>query len=388
MTLLTLLQRRARTGERGIALQFGELGLGLVGAGLELGDLGLVALELGVELGSVGGQVDLLLQGLEGVAVVLGLLDGAEGGEGGVGLQGGEGAGLGGCLSLELGGLGRVVLGLLVELGRVGHEGVELLEPGDLAAVPGRGLDREDLVALGDQRGVSLQGRELRRGLGGLLLDLVGLGGVVLGLGVELGLVGGELRELGELGDLSALGLDGHGVVGFLLLVALGKSGACNREQENVEELHLDLEGVKSRGMENDRGGLRGYTRRRCRRMGKIKIKKDKSKQRSGRTGRKEDTRRKEDESKETDCSGRMELGMMPRNGNAMKSRASYTSPFGNMSEGRRPAGSRPICTDVNSGTKKKAPPGPLCTLTRRLRKKPQIIKGREIVVSISWRML
>ena len=243
MVLLTLLQRRAGTGEGGVALQLCELGLGLVGVGLELGDLGLVALELGVELGGVGGQVYLLLQGLEGVAVVLGLLGGADGGEGGVGLQGGEGAGPGGRLGLELGGLGRVVLGLLVELGRVGHEGVELLETGDLAAVPGRGLDREDLVALGDQRGVGLQGGELRGGLGGLVLDLGGLGGVVLGFGVELGLVVGELGELGELGDLSALSLDGHGVVGLLLLVALGQSRASNREQENVEELHLDLEG-------------------------------------------------------------------------------------------------------------------------------------------------
>lgn len=172
--------------------------------------------------------------------------DGAVGGQGGVGLEILEGGSLGRDLGLEGGSLGGVVLGDLIEQGLVGGDLLGLLDAGHLATLLVHGLDGEDLVAGVHEGGVAGEGGQLGGGLGGLGLELLGLGGVALGDLVELGGVGGDFGDGGQLLDLSALGLGGGasgGVAGGLVLslvVSLGDGEAGQGEDESGRELHVD----------------------------------------------------------------------------------------------------------------------------------------------------
>jgi hypothetical protein len=142
-------------------------------------------------------------------------------------------------LVLEFRNLGLVVLSLGSELSLIACERDELLKGlhgCTLRLSLGGSVDGS---ASGHECGVGRQGRELGRGLRCLGLELGDLGGVVLGLVGELGLVGGELDDLVEGVHLFAERLVGDGLGG--LVTALGNdSGGQNGGEEEAGELHVE----------------------------------------------------------------------------------------------------------------------------------------------------
>lgn len=243
---LTLGLLLANVHESRVGLESLEPLLSLGGLLLVLVDLGLVALELGVEEGLVLGVIDHLLHALHTAAGLLVLLLGAEGGQGGVLLQGLEGglALLG--LLLEVIGLGGVVLGDLVQERVVASNLLEALQAVHLTALALLLAVGGVLAALGHQRRVVLERLELGLGLLGLVLDVVGLGRVVLGDLVEERLVAGDLLQALELEHLVAHGLGRHGLAillvgghGHVGHVGLCGGGAGDGEEDDVEQLHV-----------------------------------------------------------------------------------------------------------------------------------------------------
>lgn len=152
--------------------------------------------------------------------------------EGRVGLQRIERGRLGRDLCLELGSLGGIVLGVLCEQRGVVGDDVGLLDGVHLVAVVLHVLDGKDLVAgrhEGRVAGERRQGGGAGRSLG---LELGGLGGIALGVFVELGRVGDEIVELRQLGDFLALRLGG-------CAVSLGEGGTSHGKDERGVELHF-----------------------------------------------------------------------------------------------------------------------------------------------------
>lgn len=215
-------------------LHLGDL---LLDLGLELADLVGIALELVVQGGGVGSKRLLLGQLSHGLASSLGLETRAERGEGGVGLESAEVGRLGSNLGLESIGLGGVVVGELGQESGVVDNLVGLLDLSHLSTALDHVLLGKDGVAAGHQSGVAGESAQLSGGSGSLGLELGDLGGVVLQLVSQLGGVGSQISDGGELGNLLALRLGGStsGVT-----VALGSDQASEAENEDGGELHFD----------------------------------------------------------------------------------------------------------------------------------------------------
>lgn len=217
-----------------------HLGNLLLDLGLELADLVGIALELVVQGGGVGSKRLLLGQLSHGLASSLGLKTRAESGEGGVGLESAEISSLASNLGLESIGLGGVVVGELGQESGVVDNLVGLLDLSHLST----GLDHillgKDDVAAGHQSGVTGESAQLGGGVGSLGLEFGNLGGVVLQLVGQLGGVGSQVSDGGELGDLLALRLGGSTSGVGAVLVALGSDQASEAENENGGELHFD----------------------------------------------------------------------------------------------------------------------------------------------------
>lgn len=188
--------------------------------------------------GGVGSKRLFLGQLGHGLASSLVVETGAEGREGGVGLQVAQLGRLGGNLGLELVGLGDVVVGDLGQKGSVVDDGVCLLNLLHLGARVDHVLLGKDRIAGSHQSGVARKSGQLGGGSGSLGLELGDLGGVVLGLLGQLGGVGGQVSDGGELGDLLALGLGGS--PGGVAVVALGSDETGKAENEGGGELHFD----------------------------------------------------------------------------------------------------------------------------------------------------
>lgn len=230
----------ASVQEGGVGHHLLHLGDLLLDLGLELADLVGIALELVVQGGGVGSKRLLLGQLSHGLASGLGLETRAERGEGGVGLESAEIGRLGSNLGLESIGLGGVVVGELGQEGGVVDNLVGLLDLSHLSTVLDHVLLGKDDIAAGHQSSVARESVELGGGVGSLGLELGNLGGIVLQLVGQLGGVGSQVSDGGELGDLLALRLGGGSSGVGVVLVALGSDQASEAENENGGELHFD----------------------------------------------------------------------------------------------------------------------------------------------------
>jgi hypothetical protein len=143
--------------------------------------------------------------------------------------------------------LGQIPLGRqLVQRGRVGCQLLPLFQTSHLVALDHQALMRVDNCALGDERRVICQGRQLRRGTGGLGLECGSLRRIELLLRDQVlqeGLVGCQLRQHRQFLHLRAGSLDrivarGLGLVSgccmFLVLCGSCKYREAERQREET----------------------------------------------------------------------------------------------------------------------------------------------------------
>jgi hypothetical protein len=133
----------------------------------------------------------------------------------------------------------RTHLELGIELGGVGSKGNVLLDGSHLATGADSGVVCLDDGAVAHQGGVGRESGQLGGGVGGLGLEGIDLGLVVLEHGCELSVVGGQLGLLGQGGVGRTLLLDAGDLLGAVLAALGGDGGGEEERNEDVGDLHL-----------------------------------------------------------------------------------------------------------------------------------------------------